>query len=154
MRSKSELPVVTIGAGRHADHPPLMVGKPPVSISELIRAMGVTRTAIAEQLDELLAAGLVEQTLERLPGRGRPRHLYALTPKALVTVFTSHQRLIVPAIWNAIGKVGGSELTQKVIERASRSMAEYYRPRISGETVQERLRQLAACWPRTGKSST
>jgi predicted ArsR family transcriptional regulator len=142
MRGKRQLPVATISAaGMRIIR--LMVGKPPVSISELIRAMGVTRTAITEQLNELIAAGFVERTLERLPGRGRPRHLYALTANALLVVFTSHQQLIVPAIWRAVGEIGGPELTRKVIKKVSQSLVDYYRTRVSGESVDDRLRQLA-----------
>ena len=41
----------------------LLIGTPPQTISDLICAMGVTRTAVAEQLNELLAAGLVESAV-------------------------------------------------------------------------------------------
>ena len=80
----------------------LLVGNPPQTISELIRAAGVTRTAVTEQLNELVAAGFVERDTERLPGRGRPRHLYKATQAALVLLFASNQRLVVPAIWKAM----------------------------------------------------
>lgn len=50
----------------------LLVGNPPQTITDLIRAAGVTRTAVTEQLNELVAAGFVERSMERLSGRGRP----------------------------------------------------------------------------------
>ena len=91
----------------------LLVGNPPQTVAELIRAAGVTRTAVTEQLNELVAAGFVERDTQRLPGRGRPRHLYRATDAALVLLFASNQRLVVPAIWRAILDVGGEELTQE-----------------------------------------
>jgi predicted transcriptional regulator len=68
----------------------LLVGNPPQTVSSLIRATGVTRTAVTEQLNELIAAGFVERDTERLSGRGRPRHLYRTTQAALVLLFASN----------------------------------------------------------------
>jgi DeoR family transcriptional regulator, suf operon transcriptional repressor len=119
----------------------LLVGTPPQTISALIKAAGVTRTAVAEQLGELIAAGFVEQTVERLSGRGRPRHLYQATSAALVLLFASNQWLLVPAIWQALRELGGEELTQKVLDRVSRALAEHYNAKITAKKPQERLRQ-------------
>jgi len=120
----------------------LLVGTPPKTVAEMIRATGVTRTAVTEQLNELVAAGFVERTTERLPGRGRPRHLYSATRAALLLLFASNQRLVVPSLWRAIDQVGGEDLTQKVLECASADLAEYYSRRITGTTPEERLQQL------------
>lgn len=120
----------------------LLVGNPPQAISDLIEAAGVTRTAVTEQLHELTAAGFVERTTERLPGRGRPRHLYHATQAALVLLFASNQRLVVPAIWRAIGEVGGEALTGKILKRISRALAEHYNSKITAKKPRERLRQF------------
>ena len=121
----------------------LLVGRPPQTISELIRAIGVTRTAVSEQLNELVAAGLVARTMERLPGRGRPRYLYSATPSALMLLFSRGQELVLPSIWRAIDQAGGRELTQKVLAQVTQAVVDHYRPRITGRTVRERLRQIA-----------
>lgn len=121
----------------------LLVGNCPKSVLELIEAAGVTRTAVTEQLNELLAAGYVERTTERPAGRGRPRHLYAATNTALLVLFAGNQRLLVPAIWEAIANVGGSQLKRKVLRRVSRTMANHYKPLITGNTPEERLRQMS-----------
>ena len=44
----------------------LLVGHAPRSVGELIDETGVTRTAVTEQLNELMAAGFVERTVEKL----------------------------------------------------------------------------------------
>lgn|SRR5574340_329822 len=121
----------------------LLVGTPPQTVSDLIRAAGVTRTAVAEQLNELVAAGLVTRSTERLPGRGRPRHLYSATQAALLLLFANGQRLVVPAIWQAIGELGGDPMVRKVVKRVGRIIAEHYKCRITAKTPQKRLEAIA-----------
>ncbi len=120
----------------------LLVGREPQTVAQLIEAAGVTRTAVIEQLNELVAAGYVERSTERLAGRGRPRHRYAATPQCLELLFAGNQRLLVPAIFQAIDEIGGRELRRKVLRRVSRLMAEHYKHRVKGSTPAERLVQL------------
>jgi DeoR family suf operon transcriptional repressor len=120
----------------------LLVGNPPQSIANLTQAAGVTRTAVTEQLDELLAAGFVARDTQRLNGRGRPRHLYKATPAALTLLFAGNQRLVVPAIWRAIDQFGGEELTRKVLQRVSRALADHYNSKITAKRPLDRLRQF------------
>jgi predicted ArsR family transcriptional regulator len=117
----------------------LLVGNAPQTIADLTRIAGVTRTAVTEQLSELTAAGLVERTSQRLHGRGRPRHLYQATPAALLLLFAGNQRLVVPAIWQAIRELGGEELNQKVLKRVSRTLADHYNHQITAKKPRERL---------------
>jgi predicted ArsR family transcriptional regulator len=120
----------------------LLVGNPAETVADLIKATGVTRTAITEQLNELVAAGFVERSTERLTGRGRPRHLYAATNSALLLLFASNQQLVVPAMWRAIQDVGGTKLTEQVLNHVSRSLAEHYRRRITAKDPERRLKQM------------
>ncbi len=121
----------------------LLVGRPPQSVEDLIDALDVTRTAVTGQLDELVTAGYVESSLERRPGRGRPRNLYSATPLALAELFRGNHSLVVPAMWRAIEAVGGNDLKQQVIEQVSLALAEHYKGLIKGKTPEKRLRQLA-----------
>jgi DeoR family transcriptional regulator, suf operon transcriptional repressor len=120
----------------------LLIGTPPQTIAELIRLTGVTRTAVSEQLNELVASGLVVRTMERLPGRGRPRYLYGATFAALSLLCARSQETVVPAIWKAIDQVGGRDLTRKILKRVIQTLVEKYRPRIKGRTPRERLREF------------
>jgi len=120
----------------------LLVGNPPQTVADLIEITGVTRTAVTEQLNELVAAGFVERGVERLPGRGRPRHLYKATDAALLLLFANNQRLVIPAIWKAIGDLGGDELMRNVLKRVSRQLADYYNTKITAKKPVERLRQM------------
>ena len=120
----------------------LLVGSPPYAVGDLVQATGVTRTAITEQLNELMAAGFVEQSAERLTGRGRPRHIYTATNDALILLFSSSQRLVVPAIWKAVCEIGGEELKGNILKRVSRIMADHYNAKVTAKKPEERLRQL------------
>ena len=128
----------------------LLAGQPPRTISELIHETGVTRTAVTEQLNELVTAGYVERTVEKLPGRGRPRHLFSATKAALVLLFASNQQLIVPAIWKAIDETGGEALMQKILRSVNRNLAAHYRAKITASDPKKRLEQFAAILEQEG----
>lgn len=120
----------------------LLVGSPPQTIADLMAATEVTRTAIAEQLNELVAAGFVHRDEERPAQRGRPRHFYKVTDAALLLLFASNQHLLVPAIWQAIEDAGGAKLTKKIVRRVSRTMADHYARRVMSKTPEDRFREL------------
>jgi DeoR family transcriptional regulator, suf operon transcriptional repressor len=120
----------------------LLVGNSPQTVSDLIRKARVTRTAVTEQLNDLVKAGFVERAKERLPGRGRPRHRYKATDAALTLLFASNQRLVVPAIWRALRETVGDETTAKILKRVSRVMADHYSQKVTAKKPKERLRQL------------
>lgn len=120
----------------------LLVGSPPKTVADLMKATDVTRTAISEQLNELVAAGFVHRDTQPSEGRGRPRHIYKVTDAALLLLFASNQHLLVPAIWQAIEDVGGTQLTKKIVRRVSRTMAEHYSRKILSKTPEDRFREL------------
>jgi predicted ArsR family transcriptional regulator len=120
----------------------LLVGNPPQTVPELLRGVDVTRTAVVEQLQELVAAGLVERSTERLPGRGRPRHRYRATDAAMALLGSSHQRLVTPAIWQAIREIGGEKMCEQVLKRVSHAVADEYCRKITAKEPRERLRQF------------
>lgn len=120
----------------------LLVGRPPQSVAELTEAAGVTRTAITEQLDELERAGLVERTVERLSGRGRPRNRFRATPAALLLLGAGKECLLGRALWQAVEQVGGEVLVDKLLKQVSAEMAKYYGRRITAKTPAGRLRQM------------
>ena len=121
----------------------LLVGRPPQTVAELTAASGVTRTAITEQLNELLAGGFVQRSTEKTARRGRPRHLYAATKDALELLFDSNLRLVVPAMLRALRDVVGPESSRQVLDRVGSILAEYYGHRIEGDGPQERLKDFA-----------
>jgi predicted ArsR family transcriptional regulator len=128
----------------------ILVGNTPQTVSELIKKTGVTRTAITEQLNELLAAGFVQRSLQPLAGRGRPRYLYSVTDRALMVLFPGSAHLVVPAMWRAIRKIGGPKLIQQIIREVTRELVAYYSEKITAQQPEKRLRQLLDLWRQEG----
>lgn len=121
----------------------LMVGNLPQSIEDLTEAAGVTRSAVAERLNELVAAGFVRRSVQRLPSKGRPRYRYAVTDAALVHLFPGDQSLVTSAVWRAIQDIGGAKLEKKVLKRINRALTDHYNGLLQGRTPAERFRELA-----------
>ena len=121
----------------------LLVGNPPQSVQDLVDATGVTRTAVAKGLDELVAAGFVRRSAEQLPGKGRPRFHYSVTDAARTHLFPADQSLAVSLMWRAIEDVGGIELKRRVLRRVGRALADHYKRQLRGNTAAERFRELA-----------
>lgn len=90
----------------------LLAGSPPQTMVKLIAAAGVTRTAVTEQFNELLAAGYVERSLQKRSW-GRPQHLYRATEYSLRTLFPNNQRLLAPLLLEAFHELADRELGSK-----------------------------------------
>ena len=120
-----------------------LVGTAPRSVEELVQAAGVTRTAVTEQLNELLDLGFVRRERQQLVGRGRPRYVYSATDQALSCLFPSNQALVVPAMWQAIEKIGGVKLKTRVITELAHTLADHYGKQIKAKTPANRLAELA-----------
>ena len=111
-------------------------------MNDLIRKTGVTRTAITEQINELLEAGFVEQTIERFEGRGRPRFLYSATPLAQKQLFTGNQDIVVPAIWKAVRRYCSPDTVMEICQNVAQDIADPFNRRIESTDPKERMRQF------------
>jgi len=120
-------------------------------MTELIEATGVTRTAISEQLNDLISSGYIQQKLERLPGRGRPRYLYSATEYALKKLFDGYQSIVVPATWRAIKKHCGDEVMTKVCDEISNEMADHFNKQIESDIPEKRLQEFTDIVCRSGR---
>ena len=132
----------------------LLIGQPPKTMSELIEATGVTRTAISEQLNELILSGYIQQKLERLPGRGRPRYLYSATEFALKKLFEGYQSILVPAAWRAIKKHCGQDVVKNVVDEISTELADHFNRQIESHVPEERLREFSEIVSHSGRLGT
>lgn len=127
----------------------LLVGRAPQSMADLVAASGVTRTAVSEQLNELMASGFVVRTIER-SRRGRPRHLYSATDAALSQLFANNQRVLAPALLDAVRQLCPPELAQAVLAEVTRTLADHYRQQLTASEPGARLAQLADVLRREG----
>lgn len=118
----------------------------PATPDFLALELGVSRTAILQQLRALATAGLVSRTMER-HGVGRPRHRYDLTPAAQA-VFPSNYAGLAHGLLEALEAVGGDVLVEAVFaERRRRQTAEIRRRftarGLGAAPLADRVRELA-----------
>ena len=121
----------------------VLIGSRPLTVPDVMQALGVTRTAVVDQFRELIAAGFVERvTAPPEQRRGRPRHLYSATPAAMLLLFVDAQRIIFPVLWEAVSAVCGKDLAGEVHHRIATAIVEHYRPYVTDRTTSGRARQL------------
>ncbi len=111
------------------------------TIKELEDALGVTATAVRQQIASLMADGYIEAQVERA-GRGRPRHVYSLTPKGRA-LFPRHYDEFTNTLLREILVSEGPEKVQALLGRLSRRMAEQYERQLSGLPPSERAARLS-----------
>ncbi len=118
----------------------------PASPDSLARLLGVSRTAVLQQLRVLAASGLVQRQAVR-HGVGRPRHLYDVTTDAR-THFPSNYDQLATAVLQAVQATGGASLVAHVLDELSAAQAAVIRARFAAQQLVaapllERVRELA-----------
>jgi predicted ArsR family transcriptional regulator len=112
-----------------------------MTVLELADALGVTATAVRQRLSRLLAQGMIERTATRA-GRGRPSHHYALTTKGRRKAGSNFGDLAV-ALWTEVLAIQDPLVRRALIQRVSRRLAEAYEDQIEGDSIEQRMKQLA-----------
>lgn len=119
-----------------------LVGHPPQTMSDLVQALHVTRNAVTEQMDELIARNLVRQTLEDGKRRGRPRYLFTATENAMRHLFDGHQDIVVPTMWRMVRKYYGDEAVGTLVDEIAREVSDFYRCQMKCRTCRDRAREF------------
>lgn len=100
----------------------------PLSPDDLVGRLGISRTAVLQQLRGLESSGLVERRAVR-HGVGRPRHLYDVTVEAQSSFPSSFDRLS-EGLLQAIEAVGGPALVNEVFRTRRAILAARARQRL------------------------
>ena len=111
-----------------------------VSIKELEIGLGVTATAVRQQISGLLADGYIQQELERA-GRGRPKHVYSLTPRGR-SFFPHHYDEFTNSLLREILISEGPGKVQELLGRMGQRMAAQYEGQLAGLSSPERATKL------------
>jgi predicted ArsR family transcriptional regulator len=129
----------------------LLVGKPPQTITELVQALNVTRTAVTEQVNELVAIGFLEQKLEHNGGRGRPCYLFSATDLAMQKLFEGLHDIVVPSIWRAIRKRLGDKILNQICYDIAQDLATSYARQLTSSTPKERIHEFVSYLKHKGR---
>jgi predicted ArsR family transcriptional regulator len=112
-----------------------------VTVKELEDALGVTATAVRQQLSQLMADGYVQQRVERAEGRGRPSHTYSLTPEGRA-LFPRHYDEFTNGLLREILLSEGPAKVEALLARMGQRLAEQYRGQINGDAPADRAVKL------------
>src|SRR5688572_7446962 len=112
-----------------------------VTITSLVKEMGVTATAVRQRLQRLMADGLIERQAERKV-RGRPNHRYSLTEKGERAAGNNFGDMAI-VLWEEIKSVPDPEIRRGLLKRIADRLVERYRGEVSGDTLGDRMRSLS-----------
>jgi DeoR family suf operon transcriptional repressor len=119
-----------------------------VSVKELEAAMGVTTTAVREQVAHLLREGFLQAT--RVRGDiGRPYYVYALTAKAQ-ELFPKDYATLAQLLLEETLAMNGTEGLRALLNRVSRRMGEKLQDSTQVSELSQKLLGLVAAMGATG----
>ncbi|WP_137922472.1 helix-turn-helix domain-containing protein [Hydrogenophaga sp. 2FB] len=121
----------------------LIKSKGPTSAARLAQALDLTPEAARQQVQKLVAGGLLEGQLEAAAGVGRPRQNWALTEAGNRRFPDTHAQLTVQLI-GTVRQLFGEQGLDRLISQREADARTLYQQRCNGKTVAQRLAQLAA----------
>src|SRR5438552_18656313 len=122
------------------------------SIKDLEAALGVTTTAVREQVVHLLHEGFLQAT--RVRGEvGRPYYVYSLTAKAQDLFPKDYATLAVLLLEETLA-MNGAQGLQMLLNRVSRRMADKFAGQTQGKELSQKLLGLVAALGDTGMEVT
>lgn len=113
----------------------------PVSIKAIEAALGVTATAVRQQLTALMTAEMVTAETVR-EKRGRPFAVYRLADKGQALFARGYEELAL-ALLEEILQLADAETAHLLLHRVSTRLARHYTERMHGAAVADRLQELA-----------
>jgi predicted ArsR family transcriptional regulator len=111
-----------------------------VSADELAGTLGVTKQCVRKHLDVLEREGYVEHAAARKE-RGRPSHVFRLTPKA-EELFPKRYDLFAKSLLKQIGEVWGERGLNTIFCGCASQMTAEFGPRLEGLGFDARVRRL------------
>lgn len=117
--------------------------KGPASTATLAQAFDMTAEAARQQVQKLVASGLIEGQQEVMAGVGRPRQNWALTDAGNRKFPDTHAQLTVQLIGSIRQLFGDEGLDRLIAQREADSRTQYAHA-LAGRTLPERLKRLAA----------
>src|SRR5436190_7958944 len=118
------------------------------SIKDLEAALGVTTTAVREQVAHLLHEGFLQAT--RVRGDvGRPYYVYSLTTKAQ-KLFPKDYAALAQLLLEETLAIHGPEGLRHLLNRVSRRMADKLSDQTQGKELSQKLLGLVAALGETG----
>ena len=107
----------------------------------IAKACGLTTVAVRRHLLNLRAAGLIQGKTERRP-KGRPTTVHSLTESG-DTEFPRHYERLACDVLSSLRALDGEAKVSQVFQRSRKDMTARYLPRMKGENLEQRVREMA-----------
>jgi predicted ArsR family transcriptional regulator len=114
----------------------------PLSIKALEAALGVTATAVRQQLTTLMTAEMVTAEMVR-EKRGRPHAVYRLAEKGQALLARGYEALAL-ALLEEVLHLPDPLMVHQLLQRVSARLGRQFAERIRGAAVADRLQELSA----------
>lgn len=111
------------------------------TIKELEDLLGVTTTAVRQQLTTLQAEGFIERRVVHA-GVGRPHHAYFTTPK-VQDLFACQCDDLALTLLQEVFQLEGQERTLVLLDRVGTRLANKYSSSVRSSMLRERVGELA-----------
>jgi predicted ArsR family transcriptional regulator len=119
-----------------------------LSIKDIEAVLGVTTTAVRQQITALQADGLVTATTVR-EKRGRPHAVYSLSEKGQSLFACGYEDLALVLLEEVL-ELAKPESTRQLLQRVSARLGEQYAEQMHGIALAERLQELVALFEKRG----
>jgi DeoR family suf operon transcriptional repressor len=122
-----------------------------LNIKEIETALGVTTTAIRQQLTALQAEALVTTATVR-EKRGRPYAVYSLSDKGQALFAHGYENLALVLLEEVL-ELSEPESVRHMLQRVGTRLGEHYAAQLQGEALTERLQELVSVLTQRGITS-
>lgn len=112
-----------------------------LSVSDMANNLGITEMAVRRHLNTLERDGYIQSVLVRQP-MGRPLQRYSLTIEADHLFPKNYDRLTLELL-DELSEEEGKEIVDRLFSRREKKLRQHYSNRIVGDSLQERVSQLA-----------
>ena len=110
---------------------------------DVAEALGITAPAARRHLTDLQSAGLLVSRVEKPAGRGRPQHVFALTPDG-EDVFPKRYAQLCADILDHVQSLYGEGAILEVLSARNVKLEALWAGRVVGDTLEDRLESLVA----------
>jgi predicted ArsR family transcriptional regulator len=117
-------------------------------IKDIETALGVTTTAVRQQITALQAEGLVTAATVRAK-RGRPHAIYRLSEKGQTLFARGYEDLALVLLEEVLG-LAQPESTRQLLQRVSTRLGARYAEEMHGAALAERLQEFVALLEKRG----
>lgn len=115
----------------------------PLGIKDFRHELGLSDTAVRQQLRTLMAEGLVRTSLSDRSGPGRPSQRYELTGEAR-NLFACYCEDLALNLYNELLSDQGPDLVDALLARVGQKLAGQYQHQVKGRVLDDRVRSFSS----------